>query len=112
MKFLSLIALIITSSAFAEVSTDHVDAMLNQMVKEQVISKVEADKARVRMKAMSKNQWSQVNAQAAQAASRMPASVENTEAPANDDVSAADLDASQFHQIQNDMRVIIPQSRD
>ena len=47
MKFLFTIAILFTFSlAQAEVAPEHVDSMLQQMVRENVISPVEAEKAK------------------------------------------------------------------
>ncbi len=106
MKVLFLTFMFLSTSVFAEVGNDHVDMMLNQMVKENVISKTEADRAKIRLKSMSKDQWSQINSKAATIASRMPAS-EKTPG----DLQSVDLDGAQFEQIQNDMKMIIPQPK-
>ncbi len=108
----SLIILLSFSIAQAEVAPEHVESMLQQMVRENVISPVEAEKAKLRMKSMSPDQWSAINKQAATvAAARGPASV----TPSNnkiEEVHSVDLDGAQFKEIQNEVRKIVPQYRD
>lgn len=113
MKFLFTVAILFTfSAAQAEVAPEHVDSMLQQMVRENVISQVEAEKAKIRMRAMSPDQWSAINKQAATvAAARTPASV----TPSNnkiEEVHGIDLDGAQFKEIQNEVRKIVPEYRD
>lgn len=105
--------LVTLSTAYAEVSPEHVNSMLDQMVRENVISAGEANKARLRMKTMTAEQWSEVNAQAAKIAARSPASVAS--APSQnkiEEVNNIDLDSAQFKTIQNDMRKIVPSYND
>lgn len=99
------------SLAQAEVSHDHVESMLKQMVRENVISAQEAEKAKLRMKSMTPEQWTAINAQAAKVAARSPASV----TPSNnkiEEVHGIDLDGAQFKAIQSEVRKIVPQYKD
>jgi hypothetical protein len=103
--------LLFTFSAFAEVSPEHVESMLQQMVRENVISEVEAQKAKLRMKSMTPEQWTQINKQAASIAARSPASF----TPSNnriEEVNSIDLDGAQFKEIQKEMKKIVPEYRD
>jgi membrane peptidoglycan carboxypeptidase len=95
----------------AEVNPGHVESMLDQMVRENVISKEEAEKAKFRMKSMNKEQWSQINQKAKELANRMPASVEPSKNKI-EEVHGIDLDGAQFKQIQDDMKKIMPEYRD
>lgn len=99
------------SSSFADVTPDQVNSMLDQMVRENVISKEEADKARIRMKTMNNEQWSAINQQASKAAGRNPASVVPSENKI-EEVNNIDLDSAQFKQIQSDMKKIVPDFKD
>ena len=97
--------------AAAEVGPAHVESMLQQMVRENVISAEEAEKAKVRMKNLTPEQWSAMNAKAQKVASRTPASV----TPSNnkiEEVHNVDLDGAQFKAIQNEVRKIAPQYND
>jgi hypothetical protein len=104
--------LLLSFSVFAEVSKEHVDDMLKQMVRENVISAEEAQKARIRMNALSKDQWGKINQEASKiaASNRAPASVESSNRI--EEVHKIDLDGAQFKQIQNDIKKIIPEYRD
>lgn len=112
MKFFLLLSLSLSFTAMAEVGPEQVDGMLQQMVRENVISKEDADKARTRMKSMSAGQWSEVNKQAKEAASRMPASENIASRGSLSEVNAIDLDSEQFKAIQNDLKKIVPQYKD
>lgn len=107
---LSLALLASATSLYAEVSPEHVEAMLQQMVRENVISPEDALKAKTRMKTLSPDQWSAINEKATQAASRMPASVMASSSNKIEEVNSVDLDGAQFKQIQNEMRKIVPQN--
>ena len=103
--------LVTLSPVKAEVSPEHVESMLQQMVRENVISETEAEKAKIRMKHMTPDQWSAINKKAAKVAARTPASV----APSMnkiEEVHSIDLDGAQFKAIQNEMKQIIPQYKD
>lgn len=112
MKFLLITSfLMITSLVQADVAPEHVESMLEQMVRENVISKEEAEKAKVRMRTMNKEQWSAINQQARTIAARSPASV----APSGnniEEVKNIDLNGAQFKQIQDDIKKIMPEYRD
>lgn len=107
MKHMASFLLILSFSASAQVSEKEVGEMLEQMVKENVISKEEAQKAKVRMVAMSTADWKQVNDQASAMAARNPAST-GTGAEAT---SIGDLDEAQLDAIQNDLEKIAPHYR-
>lgn len=112
MKWFVIFSLITSFSVQAEVSPEHVEQMIDQMVRENVISKEEAEKAKLRMKNLNKEQWSQINAQAAQVAARSPASVNAPSENKIEEVNKIDLDSAQFKQIQNDISKIVPQYKD
>jgi hypothetical protein len=95
--------------AQAEVSPEHVEIMLNQMVRENVISPEEAQKAKIRMKNMSSKEWAEINKKAKVIAQRSPASL----VPSNnkiEEVQNIDLDGAQFREIQNEVKKIMPES--
>lgn len=111
MKWLLSFSVLFSLQVSAEVSPSHVDEMIDQMVTKNVISKAEAEKAKIRMRSMSPDQWSQINAQAEKVAARSPASV----SPSNnriEEVKGIDLDSAQFKQIQSDIGKIVPQYKD
>jgi predicted Zn-dependent peptidase len=103
--------MIFTCSAFSEVNHAHVESMLKQMVRENVISQEEAEKAKIRMKSMTPQQWSAINQQAGQVAARSPASVTPSQNKI-EEVNSIDLDGAQFKAIENEVRKIIPQYKD
>ena len=106
----SIMLLIGANGLHAEVAPEHVESMLQQMVRENVISATEAEKVKIRMKSMSPEQWSKINQQAAAVASRSPASVN----PSNnriEEVNGIDLDGEQFKTIQNEVKKIVPEYR-
>lgn len=111
MKWLLSITFLFSLQIHAEVSHEHVGSMIDQMVSKGVISKEEAEKAKIRMKGMSADQWSQINAQAAKIAARSPASASTYSNNRIEEVHGIDLDSAQFQQIQNDMGKIIPHHR-
>ena len=111
MKWFILTALLTSFTAFAEVAPEHVESMLQQMVRENVISAAEAEKAKLRMKSMSPEQWSAINRQAAVVASRSPASVTPSQNKI-EEVNGIDLDGAQFKAIQSEVKKIIPEYRD
>lgn len=105
MKCLVFLTLLFSiSTAIAEVSPEEVNVMLDQMVKDNVISATEAEKAKVKMKTMTTHQWSDINQTATKVASRSPASVSSQLI----DVNKIDLDGAQFKQIQQDIEKIVP----
>ncbi len=109
-KILSMMILSITLTAWAEVSPQHVESMLQQMVRENVISAPEAEKARLRMKSLSPEQWRDINKKAADVAARSPASLTPSENKI-EEVHSVDLDGKQFKEIQNEMKKIVPEFR-
>lgn len=113
MKLIFTFALFFSfTAAQAEVAPEHVESMLQQMVRENVISAVEAEKAKIRMKSMSPEQWSAINKQATTvAAARSPASVTASNNKI-EEVHSIDLDGAQFKEIQNEVRKIVPEYRD
>ncbi len=111
MKRIMVLSLLLSLNLQAQVSPEHVSQMIDQMVRENVISREEAEKAKGRMKALSKDQWNQINAQASSIAARSPASVEMSENKI-EEVNKIDLDSAQFKQIQSDMSKIVPQHND
>jgi hypothetical protein len=64
MKWLMSLMMLVSFQLKAEVSPDQVDTMIDQMVTNNVISKVDADKAKVRLRTMSSDQWAQINTKA------------------------------------------------
>ena len=91
------------SNAWAEVSKDEVDSMIDQMVKSNAISAQEAQKARIRLKNLSPEQWSELNVEAKAFAGRSPASL-----PAAS--QKIDLDNAQLKQIEEDIKKFVPQN--
>jgi hypothetical protein len=108
---LSITILFSVNELRAQVAPEQVEDMLKQMVRENVISATEAEKAKIRMKALSPSQWAQLNQQAAQVAARTPASVTPSQNKI-EEVHGIDLDGAQFKAIQSEVRKIVPQYRD
>jgi hypothetical protein len=108
--FLALFILSFLPLAMAEVSPGHVESMLEQMVRENVISAKEAEKAKIRMRTMNPKQWAQINEKAAAIAARSPASVPTSNNI--EEVRNINLDGAQFQQIQDDIKKIVPEYRD
>lgn len=111
MKWLLSLTVLLSFQLRAEVSPTHVDEMIDQMVVKNVISKVEAEKAKLRMRSMSPEQWGQINDQAEKVAARSPASVIPSENRI-EEVKGVDLDSAQFKQIQSDIGKIVPQYKE
>lgn len=109
--YLSLILIFSATQALADATPEDVESMLKQMVRENVISAEEAEKAKLRMKAMSPDQWKQINAQAARVAARSPASVTPSQNKI-EEVQGIDLDGAQFKAIQSEVKKIVPQYQD
>lgn len=107
MKLIITLSLLFSFSALAEVTPAEVNSMIDQMVSKQVISAEEAEKAKLKMKAMSPEQWGQVNSQAAKIAARSPASANVASQNKIEEVHGIDLDSAQFKQIQEDMKAIV-----
>lgn len=111
MKWIASVLLLTSFSVSAQVAPEHVESMLQQMVRENVISPAEAEKAKIRMRSMSPDQWAQINHKAQKVAARMPASTvpsQNT----IEEVNSIDLDGAQFKTIQNEVKKIMPEYRD
>lgn len=108
MKWLMSLTILVSFQLRAEVSHEHVDSMIDQMVTNNIISKVEADKAKVRLRTMSSEQWAQINTKAEAIAARSPASVNTASDNKIEEVQAVDLDSKQFQQIQSDMEKFVP----
>lgn len=111
MKWLYALSLVFfMSQAQAVISQSEVYSMLDQMVKKGTISAGEAEKARMKMKTMNSTEWSALNNLAEKVvASRGPASV-GALGPIKES-KTGDLDKAQLHQIQDDMKKIIPEQR-
>lgn len=104
MKFLlPFILLSLASSALAEVTNQKVDRMLKKMVKEEVISALEAEKAKARLHTMKPTHWKDLNLDSKKVASRSPAS---------DESRVPDLYKAQYSLIEDDISKFIPESRD
>jgi hypothetical protein len=112
MKWLLSFTVLFTLQLRADVSPDNVDTMIDQMVIKNVISRVEAEKAKIRMRSMSKEQWAQINTEAAKHAARSPASAKTESSNNIEEVHGIDLNSSQFQMIQKDLGKILPQSND
>lgn len=111
MKWL-LAGMILTSFGVkAEVAPQHVVSMLEQMVRENVISATEAEKAKIRLKSMSSSQWQAINEKAKLVAARMPASENTPSMNKIEEVNNIDLDGAQFKEIQNEVKRIMPEYR-
>lgn len=108
---LSIMFLLSITHIKAQVAPEQVEDMLQQMVRENVISATEAEKAKLRMKSLSPIQWAQLNHSAAKVAARTPASV-TPSGNKIEEVHAIDLDGAQFKAIQNEVRKIVPQYHD
>jgi hypothetical protein len=108
MKWLMSLMILVSFQLRAEVSPDQVDTMIDQMVTNNVISKDDADKAKVRMRSMSSDQWAQINTKAEAVAARSPASVNAPSDNKIEEVQAIDLESKQFQQIQSDMKKFVP----
>jgi hypothetical protein len=112
MKYLFYIMIICSfSSLGAQVTPAHVESMLAQMVKENVISKTEADKVRAKVSTMTSEKWNQINKKASSIAARSPSS-EISSNNKIEEVKSIDLDGAQFKTIQNEMNRIIPELKD
>jgi hypothetical protein len=93
----------------AEVSRQEVGEMLERMVQENVISAQEAQKAKIKMKYMNSQQWSEINQEAsASSFSRKPASVG---AGGFKKSKTLDLEGVQLKQIQDDLKNIVPEMK-
>jgi hypothetical protein len=81
--------------------------MLDQMVRENVISVQEAEKAKLRMKNMNSQEWHEINKKAEAIAQRSPASLTPSQNKI-EEVQNIDLDSAQFQEIQNEVKKIMP----
>lgn len=94
-----------TLNVKAQVGREQVEDMLQQMIKENVISEVEGEKAKIRLRTMNAGQWRELNRKADKIAARSPSSITLNEAQKDHII---DLDGAQFRQIQHEMKKIIP----
>lgn len=101
MKWSLILFVLFSLPSFAEVSRDRVGTILDQMVRENIISPAEAEKAKLRMKNMNTDQWSQLTTEATTVANRLPASVGTL---------SNDLDGAQFQAITNEAKRIMPKN--
>jgi hypothetical protein len=111
MKWLLAMFFATSMIAQAQVTPQQVESMLDQMVRENVISAQEAEKAKLRMKNMNSQEWNDINKKAESIAQRSPASLK----PSNnkiEEVQNIDLDSAQFKEIQNEVKKIMPQYND
>lgn len=109
MKWIIVLSMVFSVTSYAQVSAVEVESMLNQMVKENVISAVEAEKAKIKLKTISPDQWSMINEKATAFAARGPASVSENKI---EEVQKVDLDSAQFKTIQNEVKKIMPAYKD
>lgn len=91
MKILFTLFLFLSFSASAEVSRTEVEGMIDEMVRSNMISAEEAQKAKLRVRAPTQRE-----------VSRMPASVSNP-VP-----SKKELSQIQFEAIENDLKALAP----
>lgn len=112
MKYIFFFCLTLSLNTFAEVAPERVGEMLEQMVRENVISRDEANKAIGRLKNISPDEWSAINKTAEAHAQRYPASSAKVSNNKIEEVKGLDLDGEQFKTIQNDLRKIVPQYQD
>jgi DNA-binding transcriptional regulator YhcF (GntR family) len=110
MKFVVALFLMTSMNVMAQVAPQDVEKMLQQMVRENVISAEEAEKAKIRMKTMNSKHWADINQKAAKVAARMPASTPSENLI--EEVHGIDLDGAQFKTIQSEIKKIMPQFRD
>lgn len=108
MKWLYSVLILMSFQVRAEVSPEHVNSMIDQMVKNNVISEGEAKKAKIKLNTMSPEQWTQINEKAATIASRSPASAETVSNNTIEEVHGIDLEGKQFQQIQKDIQKFMP----
>ena len=112
MRFFLVFTLFFSLSiTHAEVSPGHVESMLQQMVRENVISAPEAERVKRRLKALGPEKWSAVNSKFSELTNRSPASaiLSNNKI---EEVHGVDLEGAQFNGIQNEVRKIIPDYHD
>lgn len=109
MKLIVSLLVLISFHAYSEVEPSHVESMLDQMVRENVIGQEEANKAKIRLRSMNKEQWKQINAQADNVVARSPASTVASENTIEAAAKNIDLDGAQFKQIQDDLKKIVPE---
>lgn len=97
MKWMLVFTLLLSSYAWSSAQDEQLDGQLEQMVRENVISPKEAQKAKLRLMTKKKN---------GTFVSRTPASV----TPLNtiEETSPNDLDGAQFKQILDEARKIVP----
>lgn len=100
MRIFITLLLFFSTAALAEVSREEAESMIDEMVKSNMISKEEAQKAKFRLYTMNANEWSRLNEESREI-SRGPASV--SVAPED-----SDLDEEQFAAIENDLKMIAP----
>lgn len=101
MKWSLFFFVLFSLPSFAEVSRERVETILDQMVRENIISPAEAEKAKLRMKNMKSDQWSNLTSEATTLANRLPASVGTI---------SKDLDRAQFQAITNEAKRILPKN--
>lgn len=102
MRILLFALLVFSTSAMAEVSRDEAAKVIDNMVKQNLISAEEAEKAKARLRNMSSTEWASINKTAEEKAARMPASINVG------DPSSADLSEEQLSAIENDLKAITP----
>lgn len=101
MKWSIFLCMLFSLPSFAEVSRDRIETILNQMVKENIISPAEAEKAKIRMRNMKSDDWAELTSEATEVANRLPASVGTI---------SKDLDGAQFQAIKNEAKRIMPKN--
>ena len=106
-----LIIFLISLTSFAEVVSEDIEKMVNQMVEKNIIDAQEAKKIKTRIQTISSDQWKQINKKTNEMAGRMPASKTPSQNRI-EEVKTIDLDGKQFQEIQNQLRMIVPQYQD
>lgn len=105
MRILLLAFAVFSSMAMAEVSRDEAAKVIDSMVKQNMISAEEGEKAKARLKSMSTTEWSSINKTAEEKAARMPASI------SVGDPATSDLSKEQFSAIESDLKAIAPHTQ-
>lgn len=102
-----IIAFFFSSPLFAQVTQEHVDDMINQMVQKQIITEAQAKEAKAKLQNINQEQWKQINASTKTLSKRLPASKQADSLNRVEEVQEMDLNGEEFKKVQAEIEKIM-----
>lgn len=107
MKFILILSFFSFSIAQAQVGAEHVDTMIQQMIEKNLLKPSEAEAAKAQLKAITPEQWKQINGYAQDLMKKAPASQKGKSQNNIEEIHGLDLDSPEFKKMQQDIGGIL-----